>query len=74
MKQLLIIAIAAIALTSCEKTEVPERCAYCYLESNDSLYTYMCEDYLATSGNTTLEEWTEVWDNFDGLDCEIVEP
>ena len=78
MKQLLIIAIAAIALTSCEKTEVPpieyDRCSYCYFTGTDSLYTYMCEDYLAESGDMTLEEWTSVWDVFTGLDCRIVEP
>jgi hypothetical protein len=73
MKKLLI--ISTIALFGCEKTEVPpieyDRCSYCYYTGTDSLYTYMCEDYLLENTDITLEEWTDIWDVFTGLECEI---
>jgi hypothetical protein len=73
MKKLLIISI--IALFGCKKTEVPpieyDRCSYCYFAGTDSLYTYMCEDYLLENTDITLEEWTDIWDVFTGLECEI---
>jgi hypothetical protein len=73
MKRLLI--IFALALFGCKKTEVPpieyDRCSYCYYTGTDSLYTYMCDDYLLENTDITLEELTDIWDVFTGLECEI---
>lgn len=75
MIRFLLIILSAIALTSCDKTEVPpieyDRCSYCYFAGTDSLYTYMCEDYLLENTDITLEEWTDIWDVFEDLECRI---
>lgn len=73
MKRLLIIAIAAITLTSCEKDE-QERCANCYVVATEEVFASVCESDTSFLQGMTLEEWTEIWDGFTGLDCRIVEP
>lgn len=71
MKKLIQILLI-LGVSSCSKTETPERCSYCYYNESDKLYTYMCEDYLnQQNGGQTLEEWTEYWDSASDIECDI---
>jgi len=64
-KLLLLLSVAAFA--SCNKQEVPNRCASCVL-INGQLWSYVCEDELDT---LTIEEYVSYWDNAGDLVCEI---
>jgi hypothetical protein len=62
-----IILLLSIAFVSCQKNDIPERCATCVL-INGQIWSYVCEEQLDT---LTIEEYVSYWDNAGNLVCQI---